>query len=564
MFQNWGRIQSEGLYLCAVVLMSMVAHAERLVPEQYDKDFSTFVYFQDTYLYPAGDGLQRITVPSLTSEVLTQFRAMDLVVIGDKAFFAGSSRQELWITDGTSQGTVKLADAPEGHQFYLPPAAFGSNNSLIFLARTYEGYTSLWKSDTTAEGTQFVEDLGQTSDVLYYNMYYLLDGRLYLGYLDFVDTEPEFTYYGYDLWAADGTLGGTLNLLHSEDATGASLSFHQGTQVLTLSTSGVSSVWRTDGSAEGTVNVTEHLDPSPPSSSDQFNFIDRQGHLFINAVECVESVCSNRQVWRWDGTEFGTYPLEVAGVDWNTSSVIAMLDQDTALIQTVDLPNNRDLYRFINLTTGDAIDVLGPRAASHMEPSYTSPSFVRDNSVYFWFTGELTSPRGNAFETTTYHGFVKANASYDSAELVQCRDNLLYGVAFQPLYKLLDANGGVFVTAPLRYFLRETDELCFGEESGQHSSDTDGNGIISFSELLRVIQFYNIGGYRCAPEGEITEDGFTPGRSGISCRFHDTDFIMQNAQIELSELLRLVQFYNAGGYTYCPKEYTEDGFCPNT
>jgi len=29
-------------------------------------------------------------------------------------------------------------------------------------------------------------------------------------------------------------------------------------------------------------------------------------------------------------------------------------------------------------------------------------------------------------------------------------------------------------------------------------------------------------------------------------------------------LLRLIQFYNSGGYHYCPGEGTEDGFCPGS
>ena len=37
----------------------------------------------------------------------------------------------------------------------------------------------------------------------------------------------------------------------------------------------------------------------------------------------------------------------------------------------------------------------------------------------------------------------------------------------------------------------------------------------------------------------------------------------QNNQISLSELLRLIQFFNSGGYHACPGEDppTEDGFC---
>lgn len=45
--------------------------------------------------------------------------------------------------------------------------------------------------------------------------------------------------------------------------------------------------------------------------------------------------------------------------------------------------------------------------------------------------------------------------------------------------------------------------------------------------------------------------------------FHSANENLDN-RISLSELLRVIQFYNTGGYTYCPdaQPETEDGFCP--
>ena len=52
-----------------------------------------------------------------------------------------------------------------------------------------------------------------------------------------------------------------------------------------------------------------------------------------------------------------------------------------------------------------------------------------------------------------------------------------------------------------------------GEGEGEvteHTADQDGDGFIELTELLRVIQFYNSGGYHPCP-GDGTEDGFCPG-----------------------------------------------------
>lgn len=92
-----------------------------------------------------------------------------------------------------------------------------------------------------------------------------------------------------------------------------------------------------------------------------------------------------------------------------------------------------------------------------------------------------------------------------------------------------------------------------------HSADQNGDNLISLSELLRVIQFFNSGGYRCSPG---TEDGYGPGLGDTNCVPHNSDYNPQNWIISLSELLRLIQFFNAGGYFACPDAATEDGFCP--
>ena len=105
-------------------------------------------------------------------------------------------------------------------------------------------------------------------------------------------------------------------------------------------------------------------------------------------------------------------------------------------------------------------------------------------------------------------------------------------------------------------------------ESGAHSADwnnSQADGIIDLTELLRVIQFYNSGGYHCAVDGDVSDEGYMPGAGDRSCVPHNSDYIDgADWEISLSELLRVIQFYNSGGYHYCPESDppTEDGFCP--
>jgi formylglycine-generating enzyme required for sulfatase activity len=90
-----------------------------------------------------------------------------------------------------------------------------------------------------------------------------------------------------------------------------------------------------------------------------------------------------------------------------------------------------------------------------------------------------------------------------------------------------------------------------------HSADSTQDYAINLTELLRVIQFYNIRGFHCETG---TEDGYAPGPGPEECTAHDSDYAPQDWQFDLSELLRLIQFFNIRGYhTQCD---SEDTFAP--
>ncbi len=98
-----------------------------------------------------------------------------------------------------------------------------------------------------------------------------------------------------------------------------------------------------------------------------------------------------------------------------------------------------------------------------------------------------------------------------------------------------------------------------GAAVGQtHSADMNSDGQIGLGELLRVIQFFNAGGYHCESG---TEDGFAPGTGGHDCTPHSSDF--QDGPdwfVNLYEVLRLIQFFNLCGYQV--DAASEDGFAP--
>lgn len=156
-------------------------------------------------------------------------------------------------------------------------------------------------------------------------------------------------------------------------------------------------------------------------------------------------------------------------------------------------------------------------------------------------------------EAFIFEGNVFSVVAVDITETMTTRTVPLDGVAA--------AAGAVYLGFRHRgvksgFFLLDDIGVC-GLADSFHTSDQNSNGAISLSELLRVIQFYNSLRLHCQ---DGTEDGFAPGPGDESCTPHQSDYAPADWVVSLSELLRLIQFYNTGGYISCPG--SEDGFCP--
>lgn len=131
---------------------------------------------------------------------------LDLTVVGDQLFFSAVDPDlgmELWASDGTAAGTGLVADACPGpcHGDPLTLTPFGDR--LVFLASDgVHGY-ELWVSDGTAAGTSMVVDLAPGPagpDVIELQAF---DGRLYFVVHHFFPPAPP------ELWRTDGTEAGT-------------------------------------------------------------------------------------------------------------------------------------------------------------------------------------------------------------------------------------------------------------------------------------------------------------------------------------------------------------------
>ncbi|MCU0530421.1 MAG: hypothetical protein MUD04_13290, partial [Cyanobium sp. Prado107] len=73
--------------------------------------------------------------------------------------FDGASGSELWRSDGTSAGTVRVADINPGGGFSSPTNLTAVGNTLFFTANDGSSGYELWRSNGTAAGTVRVADI---------------------------------------------------------------------------------------------------------------------------------------------------------------------------------------------------------------------------------------------------------------------------------------------------------------------------------------------------------------------------------------------------------------------
>jgi ELWxxDGT repeat protein len=191
-----------------------------------------------------------------------------LTNVGGTLFFSGD-RSELWKSDGTEAGTVMVKDVipvSAGSDFLDDLANVG--DALFFTAGDETHGRELWTSDGTADGTVMVKDINP-------------DGPSWPSLPIDVDGTAFFTAddgaHGRELWKSDGTEDGTVMVKDVSPPpggagnltnVGGTLFFvaYDGTGDGTGG-SGGGDLWKSDGTAEGSVLVRDI--PPPPETVDR-------------------------------------------------------------------------------------------------------------------------------------------------------------------------------------------------------------------------------------------------------------------------------------------------------
>ena len=114
----------------------------------------------------------------------------------------GTSGSELWKSDGTEGGTVRVKDIRPGSAPSDPFDLTNVNRTLYFSANDGASGRELWKSDGTEAGTVRAKDIRPGSDESYPRYLTNVNGTLY-----FV---ADGGTSGRELWKSDGTEAGTV------------------------------------------------------------------------------------------------------------------------------------------------------------------------------------------------------------------------------------------------------------------------------------------------------------------------------------------------------------------
>lgn len=235
-----------------------------------------------------------------------------LVGVGDTLFFSVQRDEaaELWRSDGTKAGTVRVKRFPAGDNDEYgadgPENLTAVGNTLFFTASDDEHGEELWKSNGTAAGTVMVANIqtGQGSGGEYS---YGPDNLTAAGDTLFFTADNGTA--GQEVWKSDGTAAGTVLVKDIHPGSYSSYAGELtpvGDTVFFKARDGVHGreLWRTDGTAAGT-ELVEDIRPGG-ASSQPYALVGVGDTLFFSAAE--EN--SGRDLWVSDGSEAGTVRLK--------------------------------------------------------------------------------------------------------------------------------------------------------------------------------------------------------------------------------------------------------------
>ncbi|WP_020567837.1 ELWxxDGT repeat protein [Neolewinella persica] len=217
----------------------------------------------------------------------------EFAMLNGKLYFSASSDSlgtELFVTDGTTEGTELFKDLLEGSSSGSPANITVFNDKLYFSANTDTLGSELWVSDGTSEGTRLLADVNPGTDGSFIRNFVEFKDRLYFSAADTLlpgfRPSPKFEFYRlsedgesveFFKEVGDSTNSGSPgNFLIIDDL--LYFSGYAGVDIHPVfGPRAFSGLWVSDGTTEGTRAITEQ----PEVVTNPSNFAALNGQLYF-------------------------------------------------------------------------------------------------------------------------------------------------------------------------------------------------------------------------------------------------------------------------------------------
>ena len=281
-------------------------------------------------------------------------RKSKFLIVGDTLYYAyndGIHGEELWMSDGSVEGTKMLKDIYPGSNGSLPSYLTFHKGEIYFSARTSTQGYELWKTDCTEDGTEIVKDIwtgGNSSSPTHITS---TTGRLFFTANNGSD--------GHELWSTDGTESGTTltkDIYNGSGHSSASQLTANDDKVIfnaRASRSQGYEPWVSDGTSGGTFLLKDIYTNSEGSSSPGY-------FKTIGAITYFVAYQpgTGREVWRTDGTTAGTFLLKDIWPGGNgqifQSSVMASYNGNL-IFSAYEPINGQEIYKSDGTSNGTVL-----------------------------------------------------------------------------------------------------------------------------------------------------------------------------------------------------------------
>ncbi|HEX8675886.1 MAG TPA: ELWxxDGT repeat protein, partial [Segetibacter sp.] len=174
-------------------LVTSIVFGNRLVFTATDADHGTELWSTDGTgagttllkdIYPGKEGSDAAIFPDFRNATAFNFSGIHNPPFNGKAFLTATTKaegSELWITDGTAEGTVLVKDVYPGNESGAGNVNyFYTQNTFFFQGENDATGSELWKSNGSADGTVLVQDINPGTGSSNFDFDFVFNNHLYI------------------------------------------------------------------------------------------------------------------------------------------------------------------------------------------------------------------------------------------------------------------------------------------------------------------------------------------------------------------------------------------------